>query len=181
MGQMECCKKTTPLDEELNQIFASSPEDNKIPNDNSYLGNYGGEYPQDNDLPPRFPYEARYPTRRVEAPPSLKENATRRTNKYRRQIPSNNMDYYNPLEEKYSPDSKEYIEQLYIRCEAYGQVRNIDEFNFDKLSAPPLAMFFTPQDIWELNGIAKSIRLSGKLQEKLRLIDNILCLFGSAR
>ena len=131
MGQMECCKKTTPLDEELNQIFASSPEDNKIPNDNSYLGNYGGEYPQDNDLPPRFPYEARYPTRRVEAPPSLKENATRRTNKYRGQIPSNNMDYYNPLEEKYSPDSKEYIEQLYIRCEAYGQVRNIEEFNFE--------------------------------------------------
>ena len=131
MGQMECCKKTTPLDEELNQIFASSPEDNKIPNDNSYLGNYGGEYPQDNDLPPRFPYEARYPTRRVEAPPSLKENPARRTNKYRGQIPSNNMDYYNPLEEKYSPDSKEYIEQLYIRCDAYGQVRNIDEFNFE--------------------------------------------------
>lgn len=60
----------------------------------------------------------------------------------------------------------------------------IDEFNFDKLSAPPLAMFFAPQDIWELNGIAKSIRLSGKLQEKLRLIDNIckrrgLVKFGS--
>ena len=60
----------------------------------------------------------------------------------------------------------------------------IDEFNFDKLSAPPLAAFFAPQDIWELNGIAKSIRLSGKLQEKLRLIDNIckrrgLVKFGS--
>lgn len=60
----------------------------------------------------------------------------------------------------------------------------IDEFNFDKLSAPPLNMFFYPQDIWELNSIAKSIRLSGKLQEKLRLIDNIckrrgLIKFGS--
>ena len=87
MGQMECCNnKTTPLDEELNQIFASSPEDNKVPNETGYIGNKGGEYPQDNDLPPRFPYEARYPTRRVEAPPSLKDTNSRKGNKY-----------YNPL------------------------------------------------------------------------------------
>ena len=31
----------------------------------------------------------------------------------------------------------------------------IDEFNFDKLSAPPLSLFLSSQDIWELNSIAK--------------------------
>ena len=44
----------------------------------------------------------------------------------------------------------------------------IDEFNFDKLSAPPLSLFLSPQDIWELNSIAKSIKYSGKLKEKLQ-------------
>ena len=121
MGQMECCNnKTTPLDEELNQIFASSPEDNKVPNETGYLANKGGEYPQDNDLPPRFPYEARYPSRRIAAPPSLKETASRKGNKY-----------YDPLENKFNPESKEYIEQLYLRCEAFGQIRNIDDFSLE--------------------------------------------------
>ena len=87
---MECCKKTTPLEEELNQIFATSPEDDKIPNETGYLGNYGGEYPQDNDLPPRFPYEARYPSRRIEAPPSNNSSA-RRAGKYRAKPPENEM------------------------------------------------------------------------------------------
>ena len=49
----------------------------------------------------------------------------------------------------------------------------IDEFNFDKLSAPPLSLFLSPQDIWELNSIAKSIKYSGKLKEKLQMIDTI--------
>lgn len=49
----------------------------------------------------------------------------------------------------------------------------IDEFNFDKLSAPPLAMFFTPYDIWQLNSIAKSIKYAGKLDVKLKMIDDI--------
>ena len=130
MGQLECCKKITPLDEELNQIFASSPEDNKIPNETGYIGNYGGEYPQDNDNPPSFPYEARYPSRRVEAPP-LKNQSPPKQIKYRAQPPQNDIEYYNPLEGTLNPDSKEYIEQLYIRCEAYGKVKNLDDFNFE--------------------------------------------------
>ena len=50
---------------------------------------------------------------------------------------------------------------------------SIEEFNFDKLDAPPLAMFLSPYDIWELNGIAKSVKYSGKLREKLQMIDNV--------
>ena len=113
MGQVDCCQKNDPIEEDLIQIFATSPDDNKIPNDIGYFGNYGGEYPQDNDLPPRFPYEARYPSRRIAAPPSLKETASRKGNKY-----------YDPLENKFNPESKEYIEELYLRCEAFGQIRN---------------------------------------------------------
>ena len=130
MGQLECCEKITSLDEELNQIFASSPEDNKIPNETGYIGNYGGEYPQDNDIPPSFPYEARYPSLRVEAPP-LKNQSSSKQIKYRAQPPQNDIEYYNPLEGTLNPDSKEYIEQLYIRCEANGKVKNLDDFNFE--------------------------------------------------
>lgn len=60
----------------------------------------------------------------------------------------------------------------------------VDDFNFDKLSAPPLSMFFTAQDLSQLNYIAKSVKLSGKLKTKLEMIDNIcksrgLVKFGS--
>lgn len=49
----------------------------------------------------------------------------------------------------------------------------IEDFNYDALTAPPLSMFLSPWDIEELRRIATSLRLSGKLQEKYKLIDNI--------
>jgi hypothetical protein len=33
MGQVDCCQKNEPVEDVLNEIFASSPEDNKVPND----------------------------------------------------------------------------------------------------------------------------------------------------
>lgn len=48
------------------------------------------------------------------------------------------------------------------------------EFNFDMLTAPPLLSLVTPQDIFELNRIARSVKLSGKIEEKYKLIDNIM-------
>ena len=48
------------------------------------------------------------------------------------------------------------------------------EFNFDMLTAPPLLSLLTLQDIYELNRIARSVKLVGKIEEKYRLIDNIM-------
>ena len=48
------------------------------------------------------------------------------------------------------------------------------EFNFDMLTAPPLLVLLTPQDINDLNRIARSVKLAGKIDEKYRLIDQIM-------
>ena len=56
----------------------------------------------------------------------------------------------------------------------YNKRRSALDFNFDMLWAPPLLSLLTPADIYELNKIAKSIKLSGKIDEKYRLIDMIM-------
>lgn len=50
----------------------------------------------------------------------------------------------------------------------------VDEFNFDQLKAPPLSMFLSPFDIQELTSIATSVKLSGKPEERYKLIDNVM-------
>jgi hypothetical protein len=133
MGQVDCCQRGEPFEEDLNQIFATSPEDNKIPNDLGYLGNYGGEYPQDNGDPARFAYEARYPSRRIEAPQNKRNGSFQnpRVFKYRAEPPKNNITYFNPLENTLNPKSKEYLDQLYIRCQAFGEIRPYDDFKYE--------------------------------------------------
>ena len=131
MGQIDCWQKNDQLEEDLNEIFATSPEDNKVPNDIGYFGNYGGEYPQDNGDPARFAYEARYPSRRLEAPPNKRNNQNPSTLKYRAKPPQNDITFFNPLEKTLDPNSKEFIDQLYIRCEAYGQTRPYNDFKYD--------------------------------------------------
>ena len=129
---MECCQKPEDADDELNEIFASSPEDNKAPYELGYCGNYGGEYPQDNGDPARFPYEARYASLRLIAPPSTSDTISRRNiPKYRAQPPQSNVTYFNPLENTLDPNSKEYIDQLYIRCKINGKAAPIDDFEYD--------------------------------------------------
>lgn len=48
------------------------------------------------------------------------------------------------------------------------------ELYFNTLSAPPLLSLLTIQDIFELNRIAKSVKLSGKIDEKYKIIDKIM-------
>ena len=131
MGQVDCCQKNDQIEEDLNQIFATSPEDNKAPNDIGYFGNYGGEYPQDTGELARFSYEARYPSRRLEAPIRRSRILQPKVLKYRAEPPKNNVTYFNPLENTLDPKSKEYLDQLYIRCESNGEVRPYDDFKFD--------------------------------------------------
>ena len=49
-----------------------------------------------------------------------------------------------------------------------------EEFDFDRLQGPCIQQLFTPYDIDQLRQIATSIKLSSKLQEKRKLIDNIM-------
>lgn len=55
------------------------------------------------------------------------------------------------------------------------------EFNFDILTAPPLLSLLTYQDIYELNRIARSVKLVGKIDEKYRMMDNIMYNRGFTR
>ena len=59
-----CCEKDENLDliiKERNEIFGYSPEDDKIPDDASFITNHGGEYPNETEEPANFKYEAKYP------------------------------------------------------------------------------------------------------------------------
>ena len=51
---------------------------------------------------------------------------------------------------------------------------SIEEFEYDRLTAPPLSSMLSPYDIAELNRVAKSIKLSSKPKEKLYIIDQIM-------
>ena len=60
----DCCEKDENIDniiEERNEIFNFSPEDDKIPDDASFISNQGGEYPIETEQPADFKYEAKYP------------------------------------------------------------------------------------------------------------------------
>lgn len=56
----------------------------------------------------------------------------------------------------------------------YTEKRSPLEFKFDMLTAPPLLSLLTYQDIYELNRIARSVKLVGKIDEKYKMIDNIM-------
>ena len=59
-----CCEKDENLDQiikERKEIFGYSPEDDKIPDDASFITNHGGEYPNETEEPANFKYEAKYP------------------------------------------------------------------------------------------------------------------------
>ena len=59
-----CCEKDEIIDQiiqERKEIFNYSPEDDKIPDDASFITNHGGEYPNETEEPANFRYEAKYP------------------------------------------------------------------------------------------------------------------------
>lgn len=56
----------------------------------------------------------------------------------------------------------------------YTKNRSPLEFSFDSLRARPLYSLLSPQDIYELNKIATSVRLSSNPKKKYSMIDNIL-------
>lgn len=61
----------------------------------------------------------------------------------------------------------------YILDRITSRKTSIEEFNFDKLEAPPLSWFFSPFDINELNSIARSLKYSAKPQLRYEAIDRV--------
>ena len=49
-----------------------------------------------------------------------------------------------------------------------------EEFDYDKLVAPPLYSMLSPTDIGDLNSIATSLKLSGNIDRKYKLMDEIM-------
>ena len=55
-----------------------------------------------------------------------------------------------------------------------SQNMSTSEINFDMMTVPPISSYLSPMDIKELNRIATSASLNGKVKEKYRLIDVIM-------
>ena len=68
--------------------------------------------------------------------------------------------------------------RTYILDRIKSRKVSIEEFNFDNLTAPPIAMMFTPQDIQDLYYIAHSIKLSSHPEKKLQYINDIMSKRG---
>lgn len=59
-----------------------------------------------------------------------------------------------------------------------SRVVNIDEFNWDRMMAPPLYSLITQDACNEIHRIATSIRYSGNARKRYEMIDNVLKPFG---
>ena len=55
-----------------------------------------------------------------------------------------------------------------------SRVMSIDDFNFDRLCAPPIYSLFTQQDLDRLYTIATSVRYSGNAQKRFQAIDEVM-------
>lgn len=62
----------------------------------------------------------------------------------------------------------------YILDRLKSKVVTIDEFNYDRLEAPPISAMFTPYDIAQLNQIARSLKYAAKPEVKYKEIDKIM-------
>ena len=61
---------------------------------------------------------------------------------------------------------------LIDRCQS--KITSIEEFNYDRLTAPPLYMMLSQQDIDQLHYIATSVKYSGNARKKYEAIDAIM-------
>lgn len=64
--------------------------------------------------------------------------------------------------------------RVYLIERMKSKAMNKEEFDFDKLSAPPLLSLISERDIRELNRIATSLKYSAKPVEKRKMIDDIM-------
>ena len=69
----------------------------------------------------------------------------------------------------------------YIINRITSKKTTVDEFKYDKLTAPPIASMFSMEDIRQLHKIATSIRYAGNPNKKYKLIDEIMVRRGFAK
>ena len=132
MGEVQCCKKDEPVETELNLIFAECPEDNKEIDDTGFFGNQGGEYPTDTGHTARFGYESRYPSYKLDPPPSSKlRTVTPKPQSYKSQnCFTRYSSYYglNNIKQNINFNDPNCIEKLYEMCRMNGKVKPYDDF-----------------------------------------------------
>ena len=63
----------------------------------------------------------------------------------------------------------------------YGGTTTVEDFHYDQLVAPPLLSFLSPHDIEQLRETATSIKLSGDVNTKYKIIDSIMRSRGFVR
>lgn len=56
----------------------------------------------------------------------------------------------------------------------YSEKKSALEFNFDRLSIPPMNLFLSVLDIQRLHQIASSVRYAGNIDKKYELIDKVM-------
>lgn len=66
------------------------------------------------------------------------------------------------------------IDRNYMIQRLTSKPMTLDEFNYESMTAPPISSMFTQEDIMQLNYIAISPKYSSKLDEKYKLINDIL-------
>lgn len=70
------------------------------------------------------------------------------------------------------------IDRNYILNKMKSRTMTPDEFDYESLQAPPLYSLLTPDDIYQLNKLATSIRYAAKPLERMKKMDEILCARG---
>ena len=133
-----CCEKDENIDQiiqERNEIFNYSPEDDKIPDDASFITNHGGEYPNETEEPANFKYEAKYPNLvdgekiiiRNLGPDKIYENDDE-------ELDWNEENKFNEEQNMYDMNNLKkgelmQIKQLFDLCNRNGKPRPCDDFN----------------------------------------------------
>ena len=133
----QCCERDENIDniiKERNQIFGYTAEDDKIPDDTSFISNQGGDYPIESDQPANFKYEAKYPNLVNKDKIIIKNLPPQRimesddqedyTQEFKFQERQSVYDMNNVQK-----DQLMRIKQLFDLCNRNGKPRDCDDFN----------------------------------------------------
>ena len=133
-----CCEKDENIEQiiqERNEIFNFSPEDDKIPDDASFITNQGGEYPIETEEPANFQYEAKYPNLvdrekiiiKTSGPDKIYENDDNGEDYIAENAFNEEMNMYHMNNAKKGELMQ--IKQLFDLCNRNGIPRPCDDFN----------------------------------------------------
>jgi hypothetical protein len=156
----DCYERDENIDniiEERNEIFNFSPEDDKIPDDASFISNHGGEYPTETERLADFKYEAKYP-KLVNREKIIIKNLPQdkiwendddqeELNQEMKFLEQQNLNDMNNAQKGQNMRLK----QLFDLCNRNGKPRSVDDFDPNKYT-----MFYSKDDPYfyiDKNGI----------------------------